>query len=155
MRALELDVFADNEPAIRLYDSLGFRRTSTHRWLTGAVPTPPERAASARPSLTEAAEAAETQHVRDELAAVGSARLSPAQTGADADLRLVGDGVIQTFDIPTFRDTDLLSAVVSAHGGPRTALLITDDPTPPDAPDIHHIHTSYRMRLSDLTDLRT
>lgn len=154
MRALELDVFADNEPAIRLYDSLGFRRTSTHQWLTRAVPTLQEGAAPARPSLTEAAEAAEAQHVRDELAAVGSARLSPAQTGADADLRLVGDRVIQAFDIPTFLDTDLLSAVVAAHGGPRTALLITDDPTPPDAPDVHSINTSHRMRLSDLSGLR-
>lgn len=151
MRALELDVFADNEPAIRLYDSLGFRRTSTHQWLTRTIPTPPAGDPPVRASLTGSAEA---QHARDELAAVGSVRLDPAQTGADADLRLVGDRVIQAFDIPTFLDTDLLSAVVAAHGGPRTALLITDDPTPPDAPDVHSINTSHRMRLSDLSGLR-
>lgn len=152
MRALELDVFADNQPAIRLYDSLGFHRTSTQQWLIRTIPTPPAGNSPVRASLTGSAEA---QHARDELAAVGSVRLDPAQTGAGADLRLVGDRVIQTFDIPTFMDTDLLSAVAAVHGGPRTALLITDDPMPPDAPDIHRINTSHRMCLSDLTDLRT
>ena len=98
LHRLELDVFDDNSPALRLYEKLGFVRHEQKAWLRRPLP-PPSRplSISQLPSSMAA------------YAAYGFCELPVEWQGHDIKLGRIGANVLRCFDLQSFSDDTLLA----------------------------------------------
>lgn len=120
---LELDVFQDNVPALKLYERLGFEPVSESAWIVRELPTTvgggdPVELADAHGSLAA-------------LTAYGFCRLPVRHSGRVLDAGLVSREVLRVPDRPSFHDDDLLGAMARVMPELRRTLLIAPaDPVP-------------------------
>jgi len=126
LKRLELDVFQDNFPAIRLYERLGFAEHSQSVWLRRPLPLP-----STSLSVSDFRQSAATH------AAYGFSELQVKWRGQDVRLGRIGAGVLRCFDPRSFKDNDLLAKSRATFASLTGALSILPaggaNPVPPDA----------------------
>jgi len=122
---LELDVFDDNSPALRLYEKLGFVRHEQKAWLRRHLPPP-----STPLSIPQLHMSAAT------YAAYGFCELPVEWRGHDTRLGRIGANVLRCFDLRSFSDNDLLAsakATIPSLTEALTILTVSDcDPLPPE-----------------------
>jgi RimJ/RimL family protein N-acetyltransferase len=126
---VELDVFAHNAPAGRLYERLGFVPVRTSFWRTRDLPDPAPAAAGevVLPDWHMSAAM---------LATYGFCRFSVQRGGHPHALGLVSSAVLRVADRAAFADDRLLALVRHLLPETRQALLIDQaagDPPPPSA----------------------
>ena len=111
---LDLDVFEDNEPAVRLYESMGFVGTSQTLWLARPLPPP---TAGAIHSVNPAAGLAAFERY-------GFCEMPVQRNGRLHRLGRIGRRTLRCFVAEDFGDEALLAAVRHLLPELDTALLI-------------------------------
>jgi GNAT superfamily N-acetyltransferase len=113
LERLELDVFDDNFPALRLYHKLGFVRQEQKTWLKRPLPPP-----SAPFSIPLFHRSTAT------YAAYGFCEFPVEWRGHDIRLGRIGANVLRCFDITSFSDNDLLASAKATIPSLTEALTI-------------------------------
>jgi RimJ/RimL family protein N-acetyltransferase len=125
LERLELDVFENNSPALRLYQKLGFERHEQKTWLQR--PLPPPSAPLAIPQFHTST----ATH-----AAYGFGELPVNWRGHEVRLGRIGTSVLRCYDLESFSDDDLLASARATIPSLRevlTILMVGDfDALPPD-----------------------
>lgn len=147
---LGLDVFADNEAAIGLYTSAGFRPVATEYWLVRDLP-------DARPDepTPQRLEITDLPQVVSMHAAHGFSSFVAVGAETRGRVGLLGTEVINCFEEAAFTDLDFLLAVARTFPGRRIAFHSTPHRGLADAPGVRPVNISVRMELSDLSALRS
>ena len=110
---LELDVFHDNLPALRLYEKLGFTHHSKNVWLRRYLPLP-----STALSLSHFPVSAATH------AAYGFCELQVEWQAQNVRLGRIGANVLRCFDLRSFNDDALLASAKATFASLTEALTI-------------------------------
>jgi RimJ/RimL family protein N-acetyltransferase len=111
---LDLDVFEDNEPAVRFYEKMGFVSAARSLWLTRRLPVPADGVAQAiNPAGALAA-----------FARYGFCEMPVQHNGCQHRLGRIGSRTLRCFAADDFDDEVLLAAVRHLLPDLDTALLI-------------------------------
>jgi GNAT superfamily N-acetyltransferase len=110
---LDLDVFEDNEPALRMYERMGFRATTRSLWLAHDLPA----AAGAIQAINPAAAIAA-------FARYGFCEMPVRCDGQEHRLGRIGPHTLRCFSAADFDDKALLAAARNLLPELDTALLI-------------------------------
>jgi len=110
---LELDVFDDNEPALRMYERMGFAGTARSLWLARDLPAGAGAVRAANPAGVIAA-----------FARYGFCEMPVRRDDQEHRLGRIGAHVLRCFSATDFDDEVLLAAVRNLLPELDTALLI-------------------------------
>ncbi len=127
INAVELDVFAHNAGAARLYDRLGFRDIAIRQWVRRAVPC------AARPTTTKEFTLTDWHASYAAMERYGFCRISGEYAGRPFRLGLTSPTVIRVETVGEYDDDELLARVRSVAPDAGTAFLVSDGDTLPSS----------------------
>lgn len=135
---MELDVFADNEPALRLYHRLGFTLRASATW--------------ARRDLPSAGEPVPTPGLTTALAAFdryGFCEVELHRPSGPVRVGRIGPDVLRCHGLAAFADDDLLATARAVLPGPTQALTVVGPDDVRGLPtDATELVTSLRLGRS-------
>ncbi|MBZ9753153.1 GNAT family N-acetyltransferase [Deinococcus sp. HMF7604] len=136
LREMQLDVFADNLPALTLYRRMGFEEASRTTWWGRALPSP-------------AAGAVQLLNWPQALAAFeryGFCELHLRFAGREVRLGRMGERVLRCPSPAEFADDGLLATVGAGFPALQEALLIAPASPLPPHPEAEAFNQSLRLR---------
>lgn len=110
---LELDVFDDNLPALRLYEQLGFLRLDQKMWFQRYLPSPSTPLSIPQFHVSSAT-----------YATYGFCEFSVEWRGQNIRLGRIGPNVLRCYDLNSFNDNDLMASAKAAIPSLTEALVI-------------------------------
>lgn len=134
LQRIDLDVFADNEPAITLYHKLGFQASGKTMWFVRPLPTVISDADDLKIGNMPVAKAVFDRY--------GFCEIETEWRGEALKVGRIGDTVLRCFDSTSFADDVLLGSLRLAFPEAKEALLIA--PSEPESGG-RRICTSLRM----------
>lgn len=139
VQRMQLDVFAQNAPALRLYCKLGFQADAETVWLRSPI-LPASPLAVPADLRLENLPAALAMHER-----YGFCELQGTFRGAPFKVGRIGAHVLRCFHAQNFSDTDFQCAMQSVLPELQEALLITSAASQPVQAVGQEINRSIRM----------
>lgn len=114
LEELELDVFDNNLPALRLYEKFGFARGGQKAWLSRCLPSPSVPLSISQPHAAAAI-----------FATYGFCETTAEWRSIEVRLGRIGTDVLRCFNIESFSDNALLASARATFPSPTVALIIT------------------------------
>ncbi|MCP2014528.1 ribosomal protein S18 acetylase RimI-like enzyme [Deinococcus sp. HSC-46F16] len=136
IREMQLDVFADNLPALTLYGRMGFEEVSRTTWWRRILPSPP-------------ADEVQMLNWPQALAAFelyGFCELQLRFAGRELRLGRMGESVLRCPNSAEFADDGLLAAMRAGFPTLQEALLIGPATPLPPHPEAEAFNQSLRLR---------
>ncbi len=143
VEAMELDVFADNAAARRLYARLGFEEQGSTTWWTAPLGAPPAVEGRATVEALPAATARHRVH--------GFTDLTVTVDGQAHRIGVMGDEVVRVFSAADLTDLAWLPTVRALFPGVSRALaILPTDLRPPEGAGAAPLLDSLRMRSTSI-----
>lgn len=144
LEAMELDVFADNASARRLYDRLGFVETARATWWAAPLEPGPQR-----PGAVTDLHAVLARH-----RTYGFTDLVADPRGSGVRFGILGREVLRCFTLETFDDPAAQATVRALFPGLTRRFAVLPGDVAPGVPAAEPLVHSLRLRSDRVVDIR-